>query len=61
MWGIIIISSILDSDILECIDNRVNELSQKLVSSTSKSDQQMQRLFGKIDRLTSTANVVSYF
>ncbi|CAF4859185.1 unnamed protein product [Rotaria sp. Silwood1] len=46
-----------NSNILEDIDNRVSELSEKFVSTSSKIDQQMQRLSTKIDRFASTVNI----
>ncbi|CAF4176527.1 unnamed protein product [Rotaria sp. Silwood2] len=46
-----------NSNILEDIDNRVDELSEKFVSTSSKIDQQMQRLSTKIDRFASTVNI----
>ncbi|CAF4314653.1 unnamed protein product, partial [Rotaria magnacalcarata] len=42
-----------ESDVLQYIDNRVNQLNEKLISNSSKLDQLMQKLYVKIDRLTS--------
>ena len=53
-------TSMLDCNILETINKRVGELSDKLISNSSKNDQQMQRLCTKIDRLASTVVVVSF-
>jgi hypothetical protein len=38
----------------------MDELNQKVMTNASKLDQQMQRLFNKIDRLSCNVNVVSY-
>ncbi|CAF1493592.1 unnamed protein product, partial [Rotaria sordida] len=46
-----------NSTILDRIENQFSELSQKLVSNSSKTDQQMQRLNVKIERLVSNVNV----
>ncbi|CAF1478903.1 unnamed protein product [Rotaria sordida] len=46
-----------NSTILDRIENQVSELSQNLISNSSKTDQQMQRLNVKIDRLVSNVNV----
>ncbi|CAF4154536.1 unnamed protein product [Rotaria socialis] len=40
------------------IDNGVNQLNEKLISNSSKLDQLMQKLYVKIDRLTSNINIV---
>ncbi|CAF4678720.1 unnamed protein product, partial [Rotaria magnacalcarata] len=45
------------SNVLEGIDNRINELNQKLIANSSKFDQQMQKLYSKIDRLSSNVNI----
>ncbi|CAF5175850.1 unnamed protein product, partial [Rotaria magnacalcarata] len=45
------------SNVLQDIDNRVNQLNEKLISNSSKFDQLMQKLYVKIDRLTSNINV----
>ncbi|CAF4114537.1 unnamed protein product [Rotaria sp. Silwood2] len=50
-----------NSNILEDIDNRVGELSEKFVSTSSKIDQQMQRLSTKIDRFASTVNIKGFW
>ncbi|CAF4551938.1 unnamed protein product, partial [Rotaria socialis] len=39
------------------IDNRINELNQKLIANSSKFDQQMQKLYSKMDRLSSNVNI----
>ncbi|CAF4971676.1 unnamed protein product, partial [Rotaria magnacalcarata] len=46
-----------ESNVLQDIDNRVNQLNEKLISNSSKFDQLMQKLYVKIDRLTSNINV----
>ncbi|CAF4086172.1 unnamed protein product, partial [Rotaria magnacalcarata] len=46
-----------ESDVLQYIDNRVNQLNEKLISNSSKLDQLMQKLYVKIDRLTSNINI----
>ena len=50
----------LDSVPLNDIDSLMGELNQKVMTNASKLDQQMQRLFTKIDRLSCNVNVVSY-
>ncbi|CAM4971801.1 unnamed protein product [Rotaria socialis] len=45
------------SNVLEGIGNRINELNQKLIANSSKFDQQMQKLYSKIDRLSSNVNI----
>ena len=56
----IFIDFVLESNVLQDIDNRVNQLNEKLISNSSKFDQLMQKLYVKIDRLTSNINVVSH-
>ncbi|CAM4983063.1 unnamed protein product [Rotaria socialis] len=48
---------VLGSNVLEGIDNRINELNQKLIANSSKFDQQMQKLYSKMDRLSSNVNI----
>ncbi|CAF5014205.1 unnamed protein product, partial [Rotaria socialis] len=48
---------VLGSNVLEGIGNRINELNQKLIANSSKFDQQMQKLYSKIDRLSSNVNI----
>ncbi|CAF1540424.1 unnamed protein product [Rotaria magnacalcarata] len=48
---------VLGSNVLEGIENRINELNQKLIANSSKFDQQMQKLYSKIDRLSSNVNI----
>ena len=50
----------LDSIPLNDIDSRMDEMNQKVMTNASKLDQQMQRLFTKIDRLSCHVSVVSY-
>lgn len=47
----------LDSNVLDGINNRVDELAQKITLNSSKLDHQMNRLTAKIDRLTSNVNI----
>ncbi|CAF2098123.1 unnamed protein product [Rotaria magnacalcarata] len=46
-----------ESNVLQDIDNRVNQLNEKLISNSSTFDQLMQNLYVKIDRLTSNINI----
>ena len=50
----------LDSIPLNDIDSRMDEMNQKVMTNASKLDQQMQRLFTKIDHLSCHVSVVSY-
>ena len=50
---------LLDSIPPNDVDGRMDELNQKMNTNASKLDQQMQRLFTKIDRLSCNVNVVS--
>ncbi|CAF4530908.1 unnamed protein product, partial [Rotaria magnacalcarata] len=47
----------IDSFVLEDMNARFMELDKKIASSSSKVDQQMQKLCTKIDRLASQTNV----
>ncbi|CAF4311147.1 unnamed protein product [Rotaria magnacalcarata] len=48
-----------NSNILKGINNKFNEFTQQLTLNSSKFDQQMNHLNTKIDRMTSTTDIVS--